>query len=695
MVSCAATEEPQPVEGSGTVVLNVSLASTEGGSRSGKADDYLVNTPTYLGDEYIDVLYYQVFDVSKSDAPVALYDNPMVATDFKKDGSTSIEFQIPSTGSFNIVFWAQHNFTDTEIAAGEKNPYTIGNLSNIKVDYDAIGTNNNNKVSAFYATTGALNSATATSRNVYLTRAVAQVNVGMSLTGYNDLKSDYKPQYSTVKFTGLKDQINLLTGKTSFSDGKDENSVTTFARTKNIAATYDDGVNSAEAETFKQNVKQYRLTTHVSHDENTNTTVEATNATDYAWVSMCYVLAPNEVYAIPAAEFSFYSKDDDSSFKQVVRTTNVPITSNYRTNIISTLTGKVTTVVQTAYYWAGNQTSIIKLTAADFAKLANQTDTDANYIDYSNYDLVIDLSDAGATGVAAPMKKNVTNTTTDTPLKIKANSITLQNGTISSGAVHFVSTGKITITNVKFTGNASNYGTRIMIGDGTFDDDQTGDEYSPEIVIDNVDFSGSEETQTCITIDGGITTPTNKASIADNGTYKLTISNSKFANFKAYAIQIVGMRNNGTATISDCDFKLPYVGYMYEPARGIELFNDNGASGVSVEVSSCTFEYSEFPTDGTKNYRAGLVGLSGLSKEIGASGDYDWKLSSWSIKFKDINGTNTAGTALTDLGIGTAKSLLSLQGSLYETSWFPQSVYLNDQVVNIPFDSYPTDYFKK
>jgi hypothetical protein len=409
---------------------------------------------------------------------------------------------------------------------------------------------------------------------------------------------------------------------------------------------------------------------------------------------MCYVLAPGEQYSIPSAEFTFHATNDETSYKQVVRATNVPITANYRTNIISTLTGTVICNVQTAFKWNGNQSYILKLTGAEFAAL--KASEGLSYVDWSDYDVIIDLSDAKDVGVVAPNGvKSGDGSNNDEPLKILANSITLQNGIINHGDVHFVTTGVTKISNVKFKGDAGNYGTRIMVGDGTFDSDHTGDQYSPEIVIDNVDFTDqtADGTQVCITIDGGITTPISELADADGGTYKLTISNCKFANFTRYAIEIAGMQNNGVADIGNCDFVIP-AGNATEPGRGIELFNDNGSTGVSVEIHAVTFKLKDGETISTyATERWGLVGLSFMENSTASNGDYGWDLTSWNIKFTNINGTTTEGTALTQLGIGTDKSLLGLQSG-YKTTQFPQSVYLNDQSVSIPFSSYSTGYFK-
>ena len=142
---------------------------------------------------------------------------------------------------------------------------------------------------------------------VSLKRPFAQINFGASdydsVTEYYTPESIAKKMTSAFECTGFPNTLHLLSGKVSGS----------------TTANFQPAVIPSE------------------------TTGLEVNSIEYRWVAMNYILAPKkeESTALYTVTGTFTYKDDDTAtepdINRIITVTNVPISKNYRTNILGDL----------------------------------------------------------------------------------------------------------------------------------------------------------------------------------------------------------------------------------------------------------------------------------------------------------------------------------------------------------------------
>lgn len=655
---CSSDEvtDPAPASADGTLSLNVRLAQSPTTRSS-------IGVPTNPGDAGVDVVYIQAYD---TDGNPALADIEKVNL---TNGAATVTLNLPSTGTYNLAFWAQNSHNTV---------YDLSNFPTVTANYPAGQLNNDSTLTAYFATVAAIQPVLVSNLTVTLQRAVAQVNVGMNYTGYLAMKSTKKPNLSQVTFTGLPTQFNVLTGTTVSPANADTT----------ITFNYADGI----------------ITDNKGQNTTPLTVKTDTATTNYAWVSMSYVLAPNNVLALPSATFLFENAAtataDAPIYTQQIRVNNIPITQNYRTNVIASLASDVTFVIQTDYAMAGDQNNIISLSADQFAALKPDA---SGVFDFGSQDLVVDLN--GST-IAAPTCTN--DYGQQTAVKLKCRNLTIENGTISSGMLWLCNTGETTVYNVNFTGSAGTTDAqRIVIGDAS---GGTASEFATKITLYGLNFANMEVCNNAILIDGGLVTTSSETPQPTLGTSLVTISNSTFANTAGDAIRIIGLASNGQVNLTDCTFDLPYqvksVSFLEPkygyPGNAIDLNNSNGATGIVVNASNSTFQYVPVSYNGStvssfgsndQIWDAGLVGV-GPYFNLMENETTSWSMASWSLRFLNIGyGTAASSSLIEALNPGVQNSLVGFARGV-SSSLYPTSAQINNVVVSTSFSSYPSGYFK-
>jgi hypothetical protein len=667
LAGCSNDDNLGPVDGDGHVTFNISLGDVNPNSRASTGD--LINTPTYEGDDLVNVVYVQAYDANGNAALQSMLKLPL------SNGGVSTTIYFPSTGTYNVVFWAQDSTCEA---------YSLNNFPQVTAKYVSGQTNNDPSLTAFYANVPGVQPILLNNMTVTLKRAVAQVNVGMPYSDYTQMMATKRPNFSSVTFTGLPNTFNLLTGTTV---SPNSNSTTTFALSKGII-TQNSG----------QNTNPLTVTTASGDSTVTN---------NYAWLSMCYVLAPTDLLAVTKAEFTFQNataaipaagnNPGTPLYSQSVVVDNLPITQNYRTNVIATLAGNIQFTVQTNFQWSGSQKAIVNLTADQFAALSSN-----EAADFGDQDVIVNL---GGASIAAPS----TSSTTSSPVMISCHNFLLENGTINNGSLYLLNTGSTTISNVKFTGSAGNSTSRITIGDASGVSGTSGSSessvFSQIVNLNQLDFTGQTISANGITIDGGLAATTASAVSANQGTGNVQITNCNFANIQGDAIRMLGLRDSALVTISDCNFAPAYqnVNNSNLPGHCVNICNINDASSVDINTSNCTFNYVELPNQSNITgfvstnaaWSAGFIGLSSYKVTIGSLvlNKYIWPMNTWTLKFLNIGyGTSTSSTVINALNPGAVNSILGLESG-NEVGMYPTTVYLNTGNLTVDTSNYPTGYF--
>ena len=656
LVGCTADRQDEPgALSDGSIALEVRLA----GNAQTRASS--IGVPTNPGDAGVDVVYIQAYDVDGNPALEEIVKLQLV------NGAATTTLNLPSTGSYSIAFWAQNSHCTV---------YDLTNFPSVTAKYPAGQLNNDSTLTAFYATVGSVQPVLVNQMTVTLQRAVAQVNVGMNYQGYLAMNANKKPNLSEVVFTGLPTTFDVLKGTTVSPANAD--TTITFAFDDAII-TRNDGLNSSPL------------------------TVKTDSATTYyAWVSMSYVLAPSTVLALPSAQFYFENAAQAGStpvYTQQFQVRNIPITQNYRTNVIAALASDVTFVIQTDYAMAGDQENIISLDGTQFSSL--QPDADG-IIDFGDNDVVIDLAGSSA---AAPMYLNEYKQ--QTAVKLQCRNLLIENGTITSGMLWLCNTGEASLYNLTFTGSAGSVTSqRVVIGDAAA---TSATQFATKITLYGLDFTNMDVCNNAVYIDGGLVTLNGDTPAPSNGTQLVTVGNCKFANTGGDAIRIIGLASDAQINMTGCSFDLPYqiqtVSFLDSrkgyPGNAINVSNSNGSTDIQINSSNSTFEYvpvtvngTTYSAFGTSNqvWEAGLVGV-GPYTNLMDNETTTWSMATWAFKFLNIGyGTATSSTLIDALNPGVQNSLIGfLKGT--STSLYPTSAQINNVVVSTDFSAYPSGYF--
>jgi len=263
----------------------------------------------------VDKLYYAVYD---NNGTKVIYPNPNEGN-YKTapitDGTASVSLPLMKTEEYKIVFWAQTDGT---------NAYTFTELTDIKVNYDGLESNQENRDAFFNAFNFEADGETET---VMLYRPFAQLNVATAIDDWNEAvrqyqangNTDYPVKYSSVTVDKLATNFNAMDGKAT-------------------------GSTTAEIVFGKKDILDESI--YIGE-----------NADEYKLLAMNYVMMPaiqgptglNSHDAAPEdgnkdlvkVEFTLW-KDADNKI-MTASVDNVPIQRNFRTNIIgSFLTGDQT-----------------------------------------------------------------------------------------------------------------------------------------------------------------------------------------------------------------------------------------------------------------------------------------------------------------------------------------------------------------
>ena len=239
-----------------------------------------------------DQLVYQVFDASG---------NPM--TGFEQETKevqvwpTSATLHLVKGKTYQIAFWAQNS---------ECTAYNTEDLKAVTVDYNG-ALNNDETRDAFFKTETFTVSGSTQNISVLLRRPFAQINVGVTADDFTRAKSTgLEIKTSNMNVTGGYSTINLLNGNVSDP----------------VPASFD----------FSEilDTDEHKLKAVIDGEEQ-----------EFVWLSMSYLLVPQEKTTLEKLSFAFHPKTG-SDFVFTEGLNNAPVQRNWRTNILGNiLTGEI------------------------------------------------------------------------------------------------------------------------------------------------------------------------------------------------------------------------------------------------------------------------------------------------------------------------------------------------------------------
>lgn len=253
--------------------------------------------------------------------------------------------------TYKVVFWAQSETGDTY--------YDTSDLKNIEIRYednddDHSGQLNNDEARDAFCKSVELTvsrSDATSSQEIILKRPFAQINVGIAKAAWEIMQnSNMNITESAISILGVGRKFNLVDNAVVSPDdvGGNTQGYTT--------ANYAKAVIPHNMQLGGQQIKNPYL--EVDTDGNGE-------KEQYVWVSMGYILPPSidQSATVDITSMAFYYDTDTSYEPQALPMTNVPVRSNYRTNILfseETLTGQARIIldVNAKYddndYWSDN-----------------------------------------------------------------------------------------------------------------------------------------------------------------------------------------------------------------------------------------------------------------------------------------------------------------------------------------------------
>lgn len=183
-------------------------------------------------------------------------------------------------------------------------------------------------------------------------------------------------------------------------------------------------------------------------------------------------------------------------------------------------------------------------------------------------DLTVDLNGETLTYTGDAQKK-INN--------LDVSSISLNNGTIDASGLHIKAGQKITLKNLKVTGEfpRANSNARVSLN------------ASDEIVVDGVDFSEATNYYNALEIN------LNANPVSKN----VTVKNCKFAGLSNNAISVFGMPEGGVLNIENCEFDLNANN------EALRISNKLNTKNFTINVKNCNYKYD---TTFTSNVYAGF-----------------------------------------------------------------------------------------
>lgn len=642
----------KPAE-SESVSFTVSLESPS----QSRADDS--NVVGAVGDEGVTRLIYNAYYLNSTDKPVegaddvsgagkqAVFNQNGTAT--LVNGKAQINISLPKGVDYVVAFWAQNP---------DCNAWKTDDLRALTLDYSAVK-NNDPSLNAFSGHAVIRNSNHANAQHphqVYLRRAVAQINVGANLELWNNF-AQTADAYTKSKVT-LKDvptTLDILTGLTDLTK-------------KQESVVYE----TAEFMNGKNEV----LT--VPHDDFAE---EGTIQTKYRWVSMCYVLAGRRTTNTVDATFEFSNAGGNSA---TILAPNLPIQRNYRTNVLGRVLSEIEPFeVILDRRWQGNDNDVLKVDQSTFTESLN----------YAGQNILFDLENNRMVDADDPTKARV----------IVCNDITIKNGTLGAGQIQVNATGTVTLENLDFETLPENtnavftnvvHAKRIMINS------------AEEIVMKDINTSKQIYARNGLEL-----APISKKPALDAVGFtpaacrKITIENCDFIKMDNNCLSIYVDDPNMEIDIRNCHFEisdnvtgkqsLRLTGQPGQVIRVTSQVSDlnGGVVNAKINIEDCSFEYfnalTNFPerpdpVEGThdfnvwpnRKYLYGFVyfdayGSTDPAKTPDMSGI---KLSLNNIRY----GSKDGGEVINDLEFRTPKTLVSCSYTNYNpTSKFFRTVTLN------------------
>jgi hypothetical protein len=271
------------------VTLNVSMIDNLPSNRA-------LTDKIYPGKAGVDLLVVQAYE-SDGD-PV--FDSPQAVK--LDDGAATMTLSLSSEERYTFVAWAQNSTCKA---------YDLQKFPVVRAHYPNTQKNNDTTLIAYCGKTAYVDPYETPSVDLRLRRAVAQLNVGMSMTDYLNSSVAMRTNRSRTAFVNLPTSLNLLDGTVTQAD-----TTISFA----YSASY-----------MQPNDTENRRPLVTSTD---------VDATQYAWLSMTYILAPDEQLQLPHANFRLKTpSDDDVTVVPLLPQINfyaLPIKQAQRTNIITT-----------------------------------------------------------------------------------------------------------------------------------------------------------------------------------------------------------------------------------------------------------------------------------------------------------------------------------------------------------------------
>ena len=234
--------------------------------------------------DHTDIVYYEVWNAAGTECFISS-SSPI------SGGSLKLDLILLKNNTYQVIFWAQTDMADS--------PYSWTNLRRIDVDYAKFKESNKDCYDAFYACEQI--TIDGQPKNIFLTRPFAQLNFGTKRNSTTVGKLNFTG--NTVTVSDVATSFDTVTGKSLLS-----------LQPNPVTFTASAGLVSGNAP--------------VEDKDDSKDLVIGSNS--YYWVAMNYLL-PTGSNVNVVATFSTSIGSVSHDVKEV------PLTKNYRTNIVGDL----------------------------------------------------------------------------------------------------------------------------------------------------------------------------------------------------------------------------------------------------------------------------------------------------------------------------------------------------------------------
>ncbi|MCH5306458.1 MAG: hypothetical protein J1E37_00155 [Prevotella sp.] len=249
---------------------------------------------------------------------------------------TDISVTLEKDKDYRVVFWA-----DTP-----DNPYyDTDNLRNIGIRYDVVESdmktgqlNNDELRDAFCFSDNLLSTDLSSSqtRDITLRRPLAQINVGTTQKDWDAVMENYPIKESKITINYVGNRFDLVADK-AVVNGMDGRTTADYQY-----ATIPSLLTEISGREIKEENRALQVKVKANED---GTFSNSDEPESYKWLSMCYILVPEDGGdgVVDITEIKFKTKDDSELMPFEKGLTNVPVKRNYRTNIIGSVFTKTET----------------------------------------------------------------------------------------------------------------------------------------------------------------------------------------------------------------------------------------------------------------------------------------------------------------------------------------------------------------